>query len=259
MKKYRLFIIIIIIIAVCLFFSPFKPVKNLFFQIFSPVTTTLNSVASNVRNFFGDIASIKNLSRENKTLKEENNSLTAQIAALNELKIENEALKKEIGFKQEAKQNNLIMAKIVSKSVTPYMQSFLIDKGEKDNVKKGQIVLSQGHLVGVISETYKDYADVELITNSKSLIPVILQTSRSMGLLKSNLEGLYIDNIPIDEEIKIDEVVLTSNLDKNIPSDIVIGKVSKITTYQSQIFQTIKITSPIEFSKLEFVFIVEDQ
>lgn len=257
MKKYRFVIIILVLVIIGFIFSPIAPVKDFFFKIFSPITSGLNSNTGGVRSFLSDLRSIRNLSADNRKLKEENNTLKSEIASLKEISHENEILKNELGFVKNQDKEELVNARVISKSVTPFLQSILIDKGEKDEIKTGQIVMSQGHLVGTIVAAYSDYSEIQLITSSKTMIPILLQKSRATGLLKSNLEGLYIDNIPIDEKVEEGDTVLTSNLSKEIPSDIVIGTISKVTTYKSQIFQNIKVTSPLEFSKLEFVFVVK--
>ncbi len=258
MKKYRyIIIVVIIIVGLGLVLSPLRPVKNILFNIFSPVGSALNSSTSGIRSFLSDLRSVRTLASDNRKLKEENNSLKSEIVTLQEANRENESLKKELGFIKDQNKDELIAARVISKSVTPFLQSILIDQGSQDGIKEGQIVLSQGHLVGSVVTTYPDYSEVQLITSSKTMIPVLFQNSRSTGLLKSNLEGLYIDSVPIDEKVQEGENVITSNLDKNIPADIVIGTVSKVKTYKSQIFQDIKVTSPLEFSKLEFVFVVK--
>lgn len=239
-------------------FYPLKSVKNFFYTITSPIASGLNKISSSASGFFADLGSIGRLSADNKKLTEENNLLEAEVAKLKEYKHENEILKKELGFVKDAKGQNLVAAKIISKQITPFLENILIDQGKKDGVAENQIVLSQGHLVGIVDKTFDDYSEVNLITSSTALIPVVLQNSRSSGLLKSKLEGLFIENIPIAEDVKQGEAVLTSNLSENIPQDILIGKVEKITKYESQIFQTIKVRSPIEFSQLEFVFVVKN-
>lgn len=257
MQSKRLFIIFVAILIVGALLSPLKPVKNFFYTISTPVTSSLNSLFGAIGGFFSDIGSIHTLSQENEKLTEEKNLLEAQVVELKEYKHENEILKKELDFVDNKGDRELIGAKIISKNISPYLQNILIDKGKKDGIVKGQILMSQGYLVGIVSEIFDDYSQADLITSSQTLIPVILQDTRASGLLKSQLDGLYIDDITIDQPIVKDEPVLTSNLSENIPEDVPIGSVEEITKKESQIFQNIKVKSPIEFSKLEFVFVVK--
>lgn len=257
MRNYRFLIIILIILILGIILYPLKPIKNFMYVVTSPFTGGLNSVASSIGGFFSDLGSIGKLSYDNEKLTEKNNLLEAEVIELKEYKHENEILKQELDFVANKKEKELIGAKIISREISPYLQNILIDKGKKDGVMEKQILLSQGYLVGVVSQVFDDYSQAELITSSQTIIPVILQETRATGLLRSKLEGMYIENITIDQEIKKDEAVLTSNLSENISQDIPIGKVNEITRHESEIFQTIKVKSPIEFSKLEFVFVLK--
>jgi rod shape-determining protein MreC len=183
--------------------------------------------------------------------------LEAQVVELQEYKYENEILKQELQILDTNTQDELVASKIISKEISPFLQNVILDKGEKDGIREGQAILSQGYLVGIIAQVYDDYSQAEMINGSKTMIPVLLQDSRATGILTSHLDGLFIENIPIDNELRHGEVVLTSNLSQNIPENVLVGKVDKIVKYDSQIFQTIKVITPIDFSKLEFVFIVK--
>lgn len=255
--KHRFLIFIIIIVILGLIFSPILPVKQAIIKTLSPITKNLNSTSQNFRGFFSNIKSIKILSEENKEAKTRIQELEAELAQLKEIRHENEILKEELGFFQSEKEKSLIPAQIVSRSVSSYLQNITIDKGSNDGVNQNNLVVSQGYLIGIISEVGPEFSQIQLITDSKTIIPVILQNSRGTGLLKSNLKGLLIEDIPMDAVIKPGEMVLTSGLGETMPADFVVGRVETITSYQSQIFQTVKVISPIEFSKLEMIFVVK--
>lgn len=257
MKKNKILIIGVIILFL-LIILPIPSLKQSIYYFFSPASKKLNSSSETATSFFNDLINIKNLSKENEELRKSNNQLNAENVKLTELKVENEELRRELDFKNSNTDKKLVLANIISKSPTAYLQTMILDKGEEDQVSQGQCVLSEGYLVGIISKIYPNYSEVELITSPKTLIPIILQNSRSTGLLKSNLKGLFIDNVPIDDKVSLDEEVLTNNLDKNIPNGIAIGKIKKITNYQSQIFQNLEVQSPIKFSKIKFVMILQN-
>lgn len=257
MHKHRFLIFIIIILILGLIFSPLLPVKDAVYSLLSPFTKMLNSSSQKTRGFFTNIKSIQDLSRENKEAKARIGELEGELVRLKEIEHENQILKEEFGFFQKEREKKLVPAEITSKSVSAYLQNMTINKGTKDGVAKNQAVVSRGYLIGIISETSENFSQVRLVTDAKTIIPVMLQDSRGTGLLRANLSGLFAENIPIDVEIKSGEPVLTSDLGEIIPADIIIGKVETITSYRSQIFQTVKITSPVDFSKLEMVFIIK--
>ena len=132
-----------------------------------------------------------------------------------------------------------------------------INKGSDDGVKDGQPVISHGYLIGVTSQTTSNNSEVFLITNTRSLVPIILQDSRGTGLLKGGLEGLIAREIPVDSEIKIGESVLTSGLGGDLPAGIPVGQVTDIISKESEIFQQVTVDSPVNIGKLEVVFIYQ--
>ena len=217
----------------------------------------INQSSNSLGSFFSNLGKIKSLLSENNQLVEENNQLKAQVAQMAEIKHENEILKRELGFVQSQSGYELIPAKVVFHSPSSFLQYIKIDKGTKDGVKTGQAVLSNGHLLGVVKEVSNDFAEVNLVTNANSLIPVVLQNSRGTGLLAGGLKGLMAEDIPLDIKIEKNENVVTSGLGGDLPSGIIIGTVQETISGESEIFQRISVKSPIEFGKLEFVFVVK--
>lgn len=258
MKKYWILIVTVIALIFLGIFIFNSSAKNAIYSSNYSLGKTINGKFSTIGNFFADLKSIRNIIGQNKDLSDQVNQLETEIAKYKELQQENIALKEELKFFNAQKNKDLLGAQIISKSVSPFLEYYLIDKGKADGVIVNQAVLSQGYLVGKISQVYENYSQIELITDSKIILPVIAQESRATGLLKANLEGLYIDNIPIDSELREGEMVLTSNLDQSLPSDIPVGKIGKVVSYSSQIFKTAKINSPLNFSSLKFVFIIRN-
>jgi len=126
-------------------------------------------------------------------------------------------------------------------------------------VTEGQVVLSGGFLAGRIVETWTDRSRVQLITDTSSIIPVLLQQSRGQGLLRGDISGLVLTDIPADAEVSEGELILTSGLGGLLPPDIPIGVASSRVSSESEILQRIEVTSPVAFQQLEHVAIRIDQ
>lgn len=255
--KHRFLIFLIVLVVFGLVFSPVLPVKQAILTITSPITKTLNNFSNNIRSFFISLKNVNNLAKENKNLKTSLRNLEVEIAYLNEVEHENIILTQELGFLQSEKEKNFIPSRIISRSTSSFLQDIIIDKGTKDGIKHGSPVVSQGYLIGVISQANDKFSQVQLITDSKTMIPVVLQQSRAIGLLKASLNGLFIEEIPIDNEVIEGEKILTSGLGEVIFQDLIIGQIEKVPTHKTQIFQTVKVKSPVEFSKLEMVFVIK--
>lgn len=259
MKKYRFLIIVTIILVIGFLISPtgiLKPVQNFLFQIIKPFSIVGNLTVNSGSKFVNNLIHLRSMSRENEKLIKENLDLQSELSILKEVQHENEILKNEFGFFNSKGDLKLIPANIVGRSVSGYLRTIIIDRGAKDNVKAGQALVSQGFLVGTVKEVFENTSQVTLITDYNSLVPVVLQESRGTGLLRGGLEGLIIEDIPLNINIIPGEQVTTSGLGGDIPSGILAGKVGEVISKKGEIFQKVTLESPIQIFYLEFVFVV---
>lgn len=264
MKKYRPLIVIVILAIIGFLIWPtgaLKPIKNGFFVAIKPFSIAGNFTVDRISLFFKNFTHLGQLAKENQQLIKENLALQSQLSVLKEAQHENEILKKEIGFYNEnnlVNQGNLelLPANIIGRTTTGYLKSIVIDRGTKDQVKTGQAIVSQGYLVGTVTEAMENTSEVRLITDYDSLVPVILEDSRGTGLLRGGLAGLTVEDIPLNVNIKPGEQVITSGLGGEMPFGIMVGKVGEVVSKKSEIFQKVTLDSPIQIFYLEFVFVV---
>ena len=122
-------------------------------------------------------------------------------------------------------------AKFVSAQVTlrypeEWWQELRIDKGEKDGVRDGAAVMSEGNLIGRVVRLGNHYAWVELITSSSFLIAAAVDETRDLGVIngdgKGNLRLLY---IPEEKKFKRGMNVSTSLMSERIPPGLRIGTI----------------------------------
>lgn len=261
MKKWRLAIIVgsfFVIFGLLFFLNLLAPARNFFWKLNEPLSLIGQATFSRTPSWIKNLFRIRAILRQNSNLVKENLNLQSELAKLSEVQYENEILKKELGFSQNEKRFNLIPAKIIGRSANGYFKSCVINKGANEGVQKGDAVVSQGFLVGVIGEVRQDNSDVTLITDFNSLIPVVLQQSRGTGLLRGGLQGLVIEDVPLNTENIAGETVITSGLGGLIPDGIAVGKTQKVVSKAGEIFQRIAVISPIDFSTLEILFVVEN-
>lgn len=255
--------IIIILIAVLLggyfflpekFISPFKSAAQI---VATPFERLFYGIGSKTRNFVKSVKEIGDLRSENADLKGQLSKLMEQNASLLGVKNENELLKKEIEVRGTDTSRQLLMARVISSEPSDFLQSFTVDQGESAGVKVGQPAIYQGILVGRVTSTIRTSSQITLVLSSHSIIQAELSESRVVGIVKGGLQGLYLDNIPQDVPYKPGELVITSGLGGDLPKGIVIGRVDKVSTPKSEIFQTFSLITPLDFHRIEAVFIIK--
>ncbi len=200
------------------------------------------------------LKAIPRLAKENGQLSVRVHEFEALGITNQELKHENELLRKELSLTTTQDANSKIVAQVISRSSSVSIQSITVDKGSSEGFAVGMPVMAQGYLIGRVEEVLSHSSKVKLITSADSLLPVVLQNSRSVGLLKGGAEGLLVDEIPRDVAIVQGEAIVTSNVGDVIKSGIPIGTVSLALSGKSDVFQSARVTSPIDLSRLEVVF-----
>ena len=128
--------------------------------------------------------------------------------------------------------NELIYSKVIKRDMYEFFNNITINKGSKDQLKKGDIVINDQGLIGIISHVQENSSEVSLITNKDLNISV--KVGESYGILYSKDHKLKIKNMKIAGIIKEGDEVVTSGL-TSIPEGIKIGKVTNIEKDESEL------------------------
>lgn len=120
---------------------------------------------------------------------------------------------------------NMTYSKVLLRDIYEFYDYITLDIGTNQSVKKGDIVINEYGLVGIITKVNKNTSKVQLITNKDTNISV--KINNSYGILYGENGKLYVKNIKIEGEIKEGEEVVTSGL-TSIPEGIKIGSVKEI-------------------------------
>jgi len=252
-NKILILLIIVLIIFLLSFFQ--KEVKNFFYFISSPIQKSLWGVGDNVSNFFGGIFESKKIKEENKNLESRNQGLLVEIAALAELKKENEDLRKalDIGLNKDFK---LVFSQIIGKDIS---QDYIsIDKGSEDGISQNlPVVTSQKILVGRVSEAFNHSSKVMLISNKGSSFDAEISGSEIYGVIrgKGNLK-ISLELVPYESEMKNGDLVVTSSLGGIFPRGILVGQIKKIYKSDVEPFQSADIDLSFDIKNLENLFVV---
>ena len=223
--------------------------------IIYPISRPVTGLSQSIHSIVATVKNIGNLRNDNQTLSDKNQALTAQVAQLEALKHENDELKQALAFAQSHQDEKLIAAQVIGRSPTQFLQSVVVDKGSSDGVKSNSPVISDGFLVGQVSELTPHRATVRLITSSDSLIAVRFAKSQAQGLLKGGLEGLAVTQVPLDAKVDVDEPAVTSAIGGIVPENIPVGTAKSQNSISSSILQNIRLDSPIDFTQLDLLFI----
>lgn len=215
----------------------------------SPVLQETSSSFYSVRNFFNNIAQLFLTFEENKTLKKRNEFLEYYFYLYKQVEEENQQLKEALNFTKSLP-DKFISAQIIAKSNNYLHQEYIINAGKKDGIKKWQMVLANNYLIGRIVSVSENTANLLLITDHASKIPVISLNSKinfiASGITKNELLCNYLNTQTLEEN----ELVVTSYSNQQITPNIIVGSVIK----RENVFY---IKPIIDLNKIEFVQVLQ--
>ncbi|MCX6810571.1 MAG: rod shape-determining protein MreC [Candidatus Berkelbacteria bacterium] len=225
-------------------------------EISRPISRPLVTFGYNTHDFFSMIFEIGNLRRENQRLANDLVASHVDESKMLELTKENEDLKTQLAYKNAHPEMKMVLADVIGLDPTNYSATLVIDRGSDDGIAVGQAVISLGVLVGKIDQVSKNNSRVILITSKDSIVQVMLQNSRTIGVLSGGIAGMKLGSVPLDTAIAPSENIITSGLGGKLPKGIYVGTAGSEVSVKSEIFKTIEVISPVNFSKLEYLFIV---
>ena len=168
-----------------------------------------------------------NIYKNYNLVEEELKKLKSQRYETDFLESENKRLKKileDITYSSDA-----VIAKVLIDKQSPFLKSIIINKGSKDDLKKGMAVLSNSYLIGKIVEVNYTTSRVLLLSDLNSRIPVSIEPGSIQSILSG--DGKNSGNIQYTKDnisIKTGSIIYTSGTGGLLKPGIPIGKIYNI-------------------------------
>ncbi len=250
-----------LVIVVILLFLQVKgwlgPVENLFLHVPRSSIAAVQTVVRPLKNFTATIYSLKEISQENKRLHAQILDLQQQVVAFYQLRLENDSLKKQLGF-QSASGLNLQPCTVLSLNPQGLTDTMIISCGSKDGLAEGQGVISEGYLVGKIIHVGGFTSTVLLLTNPQLSVDVKVSKSGAEGLVSGSFgSGIVLSLLSQNADVKAGDIVATAGINSLIPKNILVGQVGQDLSDKNDLFKKTTIISPVNFSDVQFVFVAK--
>ena len=267
-KTILAFIIYALFSAIALIFSSrtveFKP-KEWGLAIISPFQIAVSSVNDFIVGSFNSIGELRKLKENFEELKSRIEEYKTVERDRVELFRENQRLKEQLGFSQSLGYKH-IAAEIIGKDPGNIFNTFIINKGRNQGIEKDMPVVAfqngfQG-LVGKIVEVSTNTAKILPLFDPQCFVSARLQSSRYEGLINGNgdaTSSLHMRHVHkrAREETRFGDLVVTSGLMSIYPKGIFIGKVLSFSAQEWDTSLDIEIEPIIDFSRLEYVFVLD--
>ncbi|OFV93719.1 MAG: rod shape-determining protein MreC [Acidobacteria bacterium RIFCSPLOWO2_12_FULL_54_10] len=222
--------------------------------VITPLQRSFQAITSAAEGMWTGYIDLRGARRENVELFQE----------LNELKLANQRLENEVqqarrlqGFHdfQRGLSSQMIVAQVIGSTASDTSRLILIDKGANDGLRLDQPVIIPDGVVGKVLHVFPSTSQIQLITDAKSGVAVLLENSRSHGILKGANESTgYLAYVPLGEEPKVGEKVITSGEDGIFPKGLPAGEITLANKATN--FWDIEVKPTARLNRLEEVLII---
>jgi len=238
------------------FFAPIQGVLATPLQVLSGL---FSSAEGRLSEFSGQFDDPQTLRRRVAELERQLASITGELIQLREVASDYQRLAGLLDYTAQARNQTFVTADVIGVEQQGFIRAILINRGTRDGLRVGMPVVTELGLVGRIYRVGANASQVLLVTDQNSAISGRLQTSRAEGtVVGRGLQGgnLRMLHIPLDSQVVVGDLVVTSGLGGNFPSDIVIGQVTSLRNLEFELSQEAEVISLVNFNALEFVLVL---
>ena len=190
-----------------------------------------------VSNFQEIIKSKYDISNENKVLNARISEFSMEMKKYADLKDENNRLRDLLGFKRKMTLQT-IPAEVIARTPNSWAGSFLINKGSQDGINKDAAICSSSGLLGKVAEVNKNNSTVMLLSHPAFRAGGMIKRNRINGVIIGIGNGeAKITYLPVDVDMKIGDIVFTSEYSKIFPKGIEIGKIITVGKSQTGLYK----------------------
>ncbi|MBI2885266.1 MAG: hypothetical protein HYY15_03730 [Candidatus Omnitrophica bacterium] len=150
-----------------------------------------------------------------------------------------------------------LVGSVMGRTLLPTQQSILINRGERDGVKAGSLLMSSEGLVGRVIETTPATSLGLLVTDSDSRVAALTERTRETGLLVG-MAGSWCQFIYVDPEadIVVGDRVVTAGLDGAFPKGLPVGTVDQVVRHGGGTSLSVRVRPAAMLRRIEEVLII---
>lgn len=232
--------------------------------VFSPIESVASDAVKPFRDLFGWFGDTFHAKGENKKLKKEVRDLRSQVAQLSGSLRSSKQLDKIAALDGNANLDSMgpVNARVIIASPTLWYSTVNINRGSSDGVHVNDPVINGDGLVGIVTKTVSDAAQVLLITDPESGVSARMADTGVPGFVQTGSPGnpndLLMQRLPRTSTPHVGEMVVTAgtatpSYPTFFPPHIPIGVVTKVNPDELDTSQQIHIRPYANMHNLDVV------
>ncbi len=197
--------------------------------------------SAQLRHVVEALAHWRSLSDENAALKEQLAESRGSQAIIEQLTRENKQLRTASGISAQVR-GDAIPAGLFNINLAPDGYSALINKGSREGIAVGDIVITEHHvLIGIVETVFGSSSRLKLVSDGSFKVTALIQESGVKGIAQGAFAGEMILNLVAQSDTVNEGNNVVSSGDDMVPGGLIIGTVKTIGDNNGQLFKKITI------------------
>lgn len=254
-------VLVVLSLATDLSYGPMKYVSG---YVITPIQKGMNEIGNWLSDKGIYFQNNVDFAAQCQELQEKVDQLTAENTELLAAKEEKERLEKQLELNAKYDYDK-VGARVIARDSDNWFNIFTIDKGSNDGVQVDNNVISNGGLVGIVTDVGPNYATVRSIIDDYSNVSAMVTTTEDTCLIAGDLR--LIDEGKINlvkltdkrDKVTVGDKVVTSDISSRFLPGILIGYISEIAMDSNNLTKSGYITPVVDFRHIREVLVIRDQ
>jgi len=241
-----------------------SPIRTVAGYVITPFQNGINDIGNWLTDRSSGLRDSRALAEENADLRRQIDDLTEKNNQLIQSQDELDRLRALYELDKQYEDYTKVAAEVISKDPGNWYSSFVINKGSRDGLKVDMNVIGQGGLIGIITETGDNWAQVRSIIDDESNVSVMLtRTSNAFMVRGSLLERgngklEFFQMRDPEKEAAEGDAVVTSNISSKFLPGILVGYISEVNDDANELTRSGTIVPVADFTNLREVLVILD-
>ena len=232
-------------------------------RITAPLQTGVSWIAEGIGGIWSRYVALIDVESENRELRDDNDRLRKELATMTRRAYDVAALE-DLALVKKRTPADMIGARVIGAPLSPQFRvvRLRLDRGERE-VQENMAVIAGTGPVGRIDKVFGDYADVVLISDTRSKIDVVVKRTGRRGFLlglgRPDSYACTITSLELasekDQRARVGDEIVTSGVGSIFPPGLVIGTITGLDG-DDGMFQRVEVEPSVDVSRVRAVMVL---
>jgi rod shape-determining protein MreC len=231
----------------------------------TPIQSALAGLTRGATSIVATIGEIDRLQQDNRDLQARNQVLEAENQRLQGLATTNQTLS-DLLHVRSTLDFRTVAAEVIGRQTSQVERVITLGAGTDSGISVGDVVVAGGAaLVGRVVDAGPNYSRVLLISDTRSTVIGLVESSRATGNVEGQLGGsLSMGDIASTDKVAVGDDVVTAGIDLGngirspFPKGLLIGRVVDLESDPIAVVQTAFVEAAAPLETLEYVLVITD-